>query len=129
MSSSVFPMNLPGLDISVEREPAYATTIHTSSSGKETRATWQSTPRYLYRLKFNGLRANTQAPAPNAAHTETAIVLKFLDDHKGAWDSFLFTDPYDNTQRTVRLVEDSLRMRRITSTWWAIDSLELISVK
>lgn len=128
MSDLVFPSSLPSLDIKVEREVRYATTVHTSASGKEVRARWQTTPRYRYRLKFNGLRSNKAAPAPNQAYTETALVLKFLNDHQGAWDSFLYVDPYDGVQRRVRLVEDSLVFERVVSTWWAA-SVEFISVK
>ena len=126
MSSNVFP-SLPGLDIAVEREAFYKTTIHETASGKEDRTAWQSAARYRYRLKFNVTRTSVTAPAPWAAYSEPAILLKFLDDHKGAQDSFLFDDPYSAVQTRVRFQSDTLRITQLASGMWACD-FELVSV-
>ena len=55
MSSLVFP-SMAGLDIAIKRMPVYATKIQTASSGKELRASFQSTPRFRYSLPLNFLR-------------------------------------------------------------------------
>ncbi len=129
MSNQLFPSNLPGMNVAVERETLYDFTTLTSPSGVEQRATWSSTPRYRYFLKFNLVRDDTAAPAPNAGYTETAIIQKFIDDHEGGWDSFLYIDPLSGVSTRVRFEQGSLRFKRIADHFWAIDSLVLISVK
>lgn len=87
MSTLVFP-TLPGMDIAIKRTPVYATKIQTASSGKELRASFQSTPRYRYALPLNFLR---QAVL-NASNDEAAQLLAFFGAHKGRWDSFWLPD-------------------------------------
>jgi hypothetical protein len=127
MSSNVFP-DLPGLDIQVTRRSLWATPIQTATSGKEQRASLQATPRYEYAIKANVLRSEVAAPTPYQALNELTVLLGFIDDHKGAWDSFLFNDPVDGVQRRVRFVEDSLSVTRVADKLWSAD-LTLISVK
>jgi hypothetical protein len=127
MSALVFP-TLPGLDVEVSRDAKYKTKIFETVSGKEQRIAWENTPRYTYKLKFNVLRDDVAAPAPYAAYSEVGALLYFLDTHKGSWDSFTFTDPYDATSRTVRLVDDSLTVTSIVPHYWSAE-LSLISVK
>lgn len=126
MSSSVFP-SLPGLDIQVERESFYKTTIHEAASGREDRTAWMATARYRYRLQVNVARTAVTAPAPWAAYSEPAILLKFLDDHKGAQDSFLYDDPYSGTQTRVRFQDDSLTIAQVASGMWSCE-FKLVSV-
>lgn len=128
MSDQLFPSSLPGLDIKVEREPVYATTVHQSTSGKEVRVGWQLVPRYRYTLTLNLLRSNVAAPAPDQAQTETGIVEKFFRDHRGQLDSFLFLDPYSGTQVRVRFASDTLAWERLADGMWTIRKLQLISV-
>jgi hypothetical protein len=127
MSSEVFP-TLPGLDVAVERSPSYATEVHESVSGKEVRVSWRTLPRISYKIRINGARTGTDAPSPYAAMDEMAVLIYFLDLHKGSFESFLYPDPYTGSNVRVRLVEDSLRMVQVVSGWWRIDSLELVSV-
>jgi hypothetical protein len=127
MSTSVFP-DLPGIDIAVEREAIYKTTIHETASGKEDRASWQSTPRYRYKLTYNLVRDNVAAPAPYAAYSEAGVVFQFLSSSAGAWDSFVFPDPYSGTNTQVRFVEDSVTVTKIADHFWSV-SFSLISVK
>ena len=87
MSNLVFP-NLPGMDIAIKRTPVYATKIQTASSGKELRASFQSTPRYRYALPLNFLR---QAVL-NATNDEVDQLLTFFGAQKGRWDSFWLPD-------------------------------------
>jgi hypothetical protein len=81
------------MDIAIKRTPIFATKIQTASSGKELRASFQSTPRYRYSLPLNFLR---QAVL-NAGTDEVAMLLNIFNAAKGRWDSFLYTDPYSNT--------------------------------
>jgi hypothetical protein len=126
MSDLVFP-SLPGLDIKIEREEEYDTTIHRTASGKLYRTKWADTPIYRYRVKMT-CRANVQAPAPNQAYTEPGVIVYWFETHRGRFDSYLYDDPYDGVQRRVIFSSDSLRMRRITSTWWECE-IELESVR
>lgn len=125
MSNNVFP-SLPGLDVAVELEPAYRTTVHETVAGKEYRTTWGVAKRFRYKLRFNFLRESTAAPAPWAAYNEKAIVEKFHDDHFGSFDSFLFTGP-DGVQRRVRFASDTLTFVRSASGLWDLEA-DLISV-
>jgi len=127
MSALVFP-SLPGLSPDVSREPRYATQIHEAISGRETRVSWRTTPRTVYTLTFNFARVSEAAPSPFAAYNEMSVLLKFLDDHRGAWDDFLFDDPYDAAQVRVRLVEDSIQMVQIVPGVWAVAQLQLATV-
>jgi hypothetical protein len=126
MSSLVFP-SLPGLDVKIEREEEFDTTIHRTASGKEYRTKWADTPLYRYKLKITS-RAGVAAPSPNQAYNEASVLLYWIETHRGRFDSFLFDDPYDSVQRRVRFASDGLRFRRLTSTWWECE-IELESVR
>lgn len=90
MSSNVFP-TLPG-QIIVERSPSYVSTIHQTVSGLEQRTSWRTNPVWHYRITET-VRQGTAAPSPWGAYNEHSILVKWIDDHKGAWDSFLLVDP------------------------------------
>jgi hypothetical protein len=126
MSNNVLP-DLPGVDIAREVEKSYRTTIHETVSGKEYRTSWGSAPRYRYKLRVNVARESVAAPAPWAGWNEVSVLFKFVDDHRGSFDSFLFNDPYDNTQRRVRFASDSLRAKQIAADMWQCE-VELVSV-
>jgi hypothetical protein len=125
MSNSVFP-DLPGLDVAVQLEPTYRTTVHETVAGKEYRTAWGVGKRFRYRLRFNVLREAVSAPAPWAGYNEKTVVEKFHDDHLGSFDSFLFTGP-DGVQRRVRFASDTLTFVRIVSGLWELEA-ELVSV-
>lgn len=119
MSALVFPTNLSG-EVQELWTGTYATKVLESVSGKEVRASWRAAPRRRFRVRFNFLRDNVNCPAPNASQTELALVQGFLSTHRGAWDSFSFTDPATGaTGVTVRLVEDSISFEKICANVWA----------
>lgn len=91
MSNSIFP-TLLGIDLAIKRSEVYATKIQTSASGKELRASFQSTPRYKWDMKLNFLR---QA-GYQTVQDEVALLGSFFTSMKGSWDSFLLTDKTDN---------------------------------
>lgn len=94
MSNQVFP-TLSGFDIKVAREQLYATAVQVAASGKELRASWWSTPRYRWQLTLNFAR---QAGfSINTASDEAAALTTFFQTHRGRWDSFLFTDPFESS--------------------------------
>jgi hypothetical protein len=126
MSDLVFP-SLPGVDVAVTREPAYATQVHEAVSGKEVRVSWRTAARIAYRLRFNFTRTATAAPSPYATSSETQVILDFLDTHLGSFDSFLYLDPYTAANVRVRLVEDSIRMEQMVPGVWTAE-LSLVSV-
>ena len=124
MSSSVFP-SFAGVDIAIKRSEIYATKIQTSVSGKELRASFQSTPRYRYELRLNFLRQATY----NTVTDEVAQLKTFFDTMLGAWDSFLFNDPVDSVQRRVRFEQDNMDLEQLVTGAWDGQTIKLISVK
>lgn len=130
MSNQVFPTQaqLPGTKINVRRSAVYATKVQVSASGYETRLALQSTPRVDYVLDIEFMRTRTP-------YSEVQTVVTFIHAHLGAWDSFLFWDPYlletdpGNAQKRVRFVDDSITLERMASGYWGIKNLKLVEVK
>lgn len=89
MSNAVFP-NFPGLTFGVTRTPIWSTTPKRSVSGREFRSANMSYPRYKFKLGYEVLRQK-------GAYTEFTTLVGFFNARQGAFDSFLFTDPDDNT--------------------------------
>lgn len=119
MSTSVYPA-LSGALIEVTRTPFYSTTVQTEASGRELRAAWMSAPRYRYQISYDFLRQD-------AATDEAALLLAFFTAHKGSYESFLFTDPYDGASVRVRFASDELALQRRTGRVWK-GQVELVSV-
>lgn len=124
MSSNVFPL-LPLRKRESQRTPFYATSVFTTESQVEQRFSHQATPRFRYRLRYT-LRGSKAAPSPWQAYYETAIVQKFVDDHRGEWDSFLFDDPWDAVQRRVRF-DGMPQFTQLVSGVWDVE-IGLVSV-
>lgn len=125
--SGTFP-ELPGVDIAVERNSQYKTTVFRTVSDVEQRVGWVSIPRYDYKVQFNFLRDNVYTSGVFSGSTEGGVVLKFFNDCSGSLKTFGFTDPYDSQVRTVRFKEDTLSMRRIVDHVWEC-SFDLQEVK
>jgi uncharacterized protein (TIGR02217 family) len=89
MSNQVLP-SLPGLSWNTKKKPIFKTTIREASSGREYRGTSWSTPRWEYVLSYEFLRQGM-------GRTELTQILGFFNKHRGAWDSWLYQDPDDNT--------------------------------
>ncbi len=87
MSSSVFP-TLSGSVLDIDREAAYATTVQREAGGRELRVNTQAAAIYKWRIGYDFLRQD-------AGGDEAQTLLAFFKAHRGAWDSFLFTDPYN----------------------------------
>ncbi len=89
MSNSVFP-TFPGLTFNVTRSPVWSTTTRTSVSQREFRAANASFPLYKVKLIYEVLRQTT-------GYTEFSQLTGFFNQMFGSFDSFLWTDPDDNT--------------------------------
>jgi len=89
MSNDVFPV-LKGLTFNNTRTPVWSTITHKSVSGKQQRASLWSYPIWRYKLSYEILRADE-------AHQELQTLVGFFLEHRGAWDSWLYEDPSDNT--------------------------------
>jgi hypothetical protein len=100
MSSQVFP-TLAGIGWSVKRLSSWKTRVQEAISGKETRLADWSSPRWSYELVFDFLRqanANQQSASfAGQTYNEFAQLAGFFNARQGMFDSFLFTDPDDNT--------------------------------
>lgn len=94
MSTQVLP-DFPGLGFDVTRTPMWSTTIQSNISGKEVRLGMYSSPRYQWELKYNFLRQGTLNGVDTYAEFEQ--LLGFFNTLNGAFDTFLFKDPADNT--------------------------------
>lgn len=88
MSNLVFP-KLAGQAWPIEREARWTTEVRETPSGREFRAGSMSTPRWMYRLRFDVLR--------QGADGELAQLMGFFNLHRGALDSFLFEDEDDKS--------------------------------
>lgn len=88
MSNAVFP-SLPGLTFPLKRTPTFSTTLMQSISGRETRVSKWSSPRYTYELVFSALRTD-------ALYQEMQILQEFFLARQGSFDSFLYNDVDDN---------------------------------
>jgi hypothetical protein len=117
MSSNVFP-SLPGMSVTPMRGSEYKTTIHTTTSGKEQRTAWQSSPRRRLKVTFDVLRDSVTAPSPYGSFTEVSVIWAFHDTHKGSWDSWLMADPFTGSNIRVRFIDDSIQMTQIVSGLW-----------
>jgi uncharacterized protein (TIGR02217 family) len=89
MSNAVYP-TLPGLGFNFTRTPMWNTIVQKAVSGEEVRAATQVYPRYQYTLTYDLLRSA-------AAYGEMQTLLGFYNARQGSFDTFLFTDPDDNS--------------------------------
>jgi uncharacterized protein (TIGR02217 family) len=89
MSNSVFP-SLPGMAWDMVRTPVWQTRRQQSVSGKVTTiADWQY-PLRKYQLTYDFLRSNP-------SYGELQQMVGFFNSLSGGFDTFLFSDPEDNS--------------------------------
>lgn len=92
MSVAVFPQ-LAGLTYPAIRTPTFQTRKPVSVSGKTTRISDWSSPRYSWEIPASVLR---QGVIDGVTETEFATLEGFFEQMRGGGDSFLYTDPKDN---------------------------------
>jgi len=89
MSDAVFP-TLPGLSWGVGKAPRFSTRTQVASTSRQLRASLTPYPIWTFKLDYEVLRAD-------AAFGELQQLMGFFLSRRGAFDSFLFTDPSDYT--------------------------------
>jgi uncharacterized protein (TIGR02217 family) len=87
MSNAVFPV-LAGLGWSRIKTPQWSTRIQKAASGKEYRSALYQQPIYTFGLTYELLRADS--------FNELQQLVAFFNARQGSYDSFLFTDWFDN---------------------------------
>lgn len=85
----VFPA-LAGLKYGSKKTPAFKTQIKQSVNGYENRAALMAYPLWHFSLAFEFLR-------DDSTFNELKTLAGFYLQNKGAYDTWLFTDPTDNT--------------------------------
>jgi uncharacterized protein (TIGR02217 family) len=89
MSNAVFP-SFPGLTWNVVRRPKWNTITKSSVSGREFRSAQYSYPIWQYKMSYEVLRARS-------ALQEMQQLAAFFNARQGSYDTFLYTDPDDNS--------------------------------
>jgi uncharacterized protein (TIGR02217 family) len=89
MSNQILP-SFAGQKWPFVRAPKFSTTIKTAVSGREYRTANWSAPRYEYKLDYEVLSEQGSA-------TDMRQLMGFVNARGGSFDSFLFSDPDDNT--------------------------------
>jgi hypothetical protein len=89
MSESVYPV-LPGLQWPWKRTPEWSTTRRRSASGRRFATSYWTYPITRYRVSYEFLRRT-----PTFAEFEA--LYGFFNAMRGSLDTFLFSDPDDNT--------------------------------
>lgn len=98
MSSAVFP-TIAGLQWGIVKRPFWNSRVQTSVGGYETRIALASLPRWRWSIAFEFLRQNT-------TDAEFQTLANFFNARQGKFDSFLYSDPSDNT------ISDSVSLRQ-----------------
>jgi hypothetical protein len=89
MSTAVFP-TFVGLKWGVKKSPRWNTRKGRSASGRRYSATNYSSPVWVFTLEYEVLRAAV-------SFNEIQQLAGFFNSRSGAFDSFYFTDPTDNS--------------------------------
>jgi uncharacterized protein (TIGR02217 family) len=89
MSNAIFPA-MAGLAWDNTRTPLFNTLVHRAASGREMRMALQAYPLWRFVLKFEVLRSAV-------AFAELQTLGGFFLARQGQFDSFLYSDPTDNT--------------------------------
>ena len=88
MSNAVFPI-LPGLAWDVVKRPTFSSIVQRAASGREVRAALWSYPIWVWKLTYDLLRDD--------ATNELRTLMGFFLARQGSFDSFLYSDPSDNS--------------------------------
>jgi len=104
-------------DYVFEEEIKYNTAISRFENGSEQRRSLWAAPAHKFKLTFN-----------NRTESEKDDVLELYNEMLGAYGTFLWTNPNDSVQYTVRFDEDSFALKN--KAYGIYDfSVNLIQVK
>lgn len=84
-------------DYVFEEEPKFSTAVSKFENGTEQRRALWSTPLRTFKLQYR-----------NRSSADYSAVLSLLTTKLGQYTSFLWTNPNDSVQYTVRFSEDSI---------------------
>jgi uncharacterized protein (TIGR02217 family) len=77
----IFPVS-PNMSYSIVKRPNWSTLIKKSSSGKEQRASYYSTPIWEFEFPYGSIIGS-----------DIDVLIGFVNLLRGAWDTFYFKDP------------------------------------
>ena len=89
MSNATLPA-LAGLRYPAKRRPIWSGKVQTAVSGKETRLSYWSYPRYQWTIGYEFLRTAAGA-------NDLASLIGFYNARRGQFDDWLWTDPDDSS--------------------------------
>jgi len=90
LSNAIFP-KIRGLSWDISKTPEWSTKSKRSASGKTVRASFWSFPIWHFKLKYAYIRDS------DAADSDLKTIIGFFNQRMGAFDSFLYECPDDNT--------------------------------
>jgi uncharacterized protein (TIGR02217 family) len=96
MRTDVYPV-FKGLTYSTIKSPSWGTRMQRAVSGRELRVSDYVNPIWTFTLTYSVLHDFAFGPTYLAVNTELRTLMNFFNVHRGAWDTFLFEDPEDNT--------------------------------
>lgn len=96
MSNAIFP-TLIGIGWNITKQPEYKTTVQKAVSGRELRIAFMTYPMYTFGLNYEILRDDRTTLFPTSPKDELKKIAGFFLARQGSWDSFLYSDPTDNT--------------------------------
>lgn len=89
MSNAIFP-SLPGITWNITRRPTFATKVQQAVGGETIAAAFQPYPIWRWQLQFQFLRTY-------GAYVEWQTLVDFFNSRQGAFDTFLYDDPEDDS--------------------------------
>jgi hypothetical protein len=97
MSNQIYPDEVRWLKYNVVKTPEFSTTVQTAVSAAEVRITnWQN-PIWHWELTYEVIRDQAGQISPGLAQTDLRTLMGFYMARQGKFDSFLYSDPNDNT--------------------------------
>lgn len=87
--------SLPGLSWNVHKKPTFSTRVSSHTSGREVRAGLYARALYEFELEYEALDSN--GAHPNLQSQSLQTLLGFYLQCQGQLNTFLYTDPNDNT--------------------------------
>lgn len=100
MSNSVYPALVKGLTFTTLKTPEFSTIEQKSPNGYALTIAQYSNPIWHFELVYDYLYDTYQSPQntkPYLPYTDLSTLMGFFMARQGKYDSFLFTDPTDNS--------------------------------
>lgn len=101
------PPSLPtlaGLTWSRRKKPGYSTRVAKHTSGREVRLPLMANPLYEFEAVYGGLPSSGMYPGPMGSN-DLQTLMGFFLQMQGQANTFLYTDPRDNTVTSQEIAE------------------------